>query len=273
MLTKSLESCAALIAIMSWGVGCASSTADDAPSTSASGQGGASVSSGSTGGGGTAGSGGEGGGVGGMGGATPMCSEDPCKLTSPQCGCSDGEMCTLRMGERTCGPAGTAQLGEPCSATHWCAPGGLCFGLGSNVQGLCRAFCDDDTDCASSPGAGCALRIGTSGGGVAEDRVCSEACHIVTNDGCPVEGTKCVAITSTNTACGTAGTGALGDTCTAGFDCQVGLACAPSPTQPNAHECMQVTTMSNPQCPQGTAPQNAGVTIGSVTYLVCVPQS
>lgn len=273
MPIKSFKSYAALVAAVSWCVGCASSTAEDAASSSVGGQGGASATTGSTG-GGTAGSGGDGGGLGGTGGAAPMCSEDPCKLTSPQCGCSDGEMCTLRAdGERTCGPAGTAQVGEVCNASKLCAPGALCLGLGSNFEGLCRAFCDDDSDCGNGPGAGCALRVGTTGGAPAEDRMCSESCHLVTNDGCPVEGTRCVAITTTRTACASAGAGALGDTCIGESDCGVGLGCVASPTQPNTKECMQLTTASNPQCPEGTAPENTDVTIGSVTYLVCVPQS
>ena len=259
------------IAIVSWCVGCASSTTDDAPASSAGGVGGASATSGSAGGGAT-GDGGSGG-IEGEGGAAPTCSEDPCKLTSPQCGCASGEMCTLQMGERACGPAGTAQVGELCSATQLCAAGALCLGLGSNLQGLCRPFCDDDTDCGSAPGAGCALRVDTGNGRIAEELVCSEACHLVTNDGCPVEGTKCVAISSSRTACGTAGAGALGETCTDIYDCDIGLACVPSPTQTNTAECMQITTASNPKCPAGSAPQNADVAIGSVTYLVCVPQS
>src|SRR5262245_55781695 len=57
--------------------------------------------------GGVGGDGGMGGmaGLGGSGGEPEMCSEQPCKLVLPQCGCGETDQCSLTLdGMRVCQP-------------------------------------------------------------------------------------------------------------------------------------------------------------------------
>src|SRR5262245_13875037 len=58
------------------------------------------------------------------------CSEDPCKITLPQCGCDTGQQCSLGgSGERTCVDEGTLTQGAACgSLAGECLPGLLCIG-------------------------------------------------------------------------------------------------------------------------------------------------
>lgn len=75
---------------------------------------------------------------------TNTCSESPCKLVSPQCGCGAGQGCypNAQTLEPECTTAGTRTLGQSCTTINGCAPGLLCVG------GFCYKACESDFDCS-----------------------------------------------------------------------------------------------------------------------------
>ena len=62
----------------------------------------------------------------GSGGSVPACTEDPCKLVAPQCGCPDGQQCSVGANGRFCTGEGAAAWGDECGASAACEPGTLC---------------------------------------------------------------------------------------------------------------------------------------------------
>jgi len=117
-----------------------------------------------------------------------MCSEQPCKLVAPQCGCPSGQMCTTSdvNGTRTCIVAGAQQVGQACSPSNDCVPGSRCSGT---PKSLCRSFCSVDSDC-TPPGGACLVDIVPLAPGVS---VCTQNCDPTTNEGCSVTGFGCQA--------------------------------------------------------------------------------
>src|SRR5688572_19519517 len=84
----------------------------------------------------------------------PPCSEQPCKLVAPQCGCEVGYACTVDgPGSRACVQAGTAGQSEPCDDATFCEAGTICVGY-TDAQTSCATFCDDDSQCVA-PGGKC----------------------------------------------------------------------------------------------------------------------
>lgn len=260
----------ALVWAMAAGCAAGSQATDDDGSasttstTATGGQGGA---------GGVGGAGGDGG-DGGDGGMVPTCSEDPCKLTSPQCGCADGEACVLEAGGRGCAPAGDKGLAEACSGD--CAAGHQCLSNPSyGAPPICMKWCASDDDC-SGPGAICIFSVDGE-----ESQLCSVNCDPVSGAGCPAAGTKCEVLRENDgamrwlTICAGEGAGAQEAACTDTADCADGYGCF-NVTDAN----MVVTTMclrwcntASPSCPGGS--QCAGfqtpMVVGSITYGACVP--
>ena len=60
-----------------------------------------------------------------------VCLEAPCKLIPPQCGCPEGEACSVGGRDETareCVPAGEQVQGESCGGLgEQCAPGNICL--------------------------------------------------------------------------------------------------------------------------------------------------
>lgn len=111
----------------------------------------------------------------------PMCSESPCRVVSPQCGCSPGQMCDYRSGTRGCFSAGTRTEGQACDTSNPCAPGLTCTGPSGAT--FCARYCDSDSDCPSGGGSLCLMEIQDSGGASLHN-ICGIDCDPLTNTGC-----------------------------------------------------------------------------------------
>lgn len=217
--------------------------------------------------GGVAGAGGDGG----MGGVVPPCSEQPCKLTLAQCGCADGEKCTLTMpATRACVPDGTIELGEACNQfADECKAGGRCINVLGNAS--CLRFCTDDADCGGTPGAKCALDYQGS-----VDKLCSINCDPITGTGCLPANSKCESLQLTMngpvfTSCVASGVGVQGDMCSDTGDCSAGYGCfTVTNMMTMTVQCLRWCNVNMPFCTVGTCQTlTPPLQIGSINYGVC----
>jgi hypothetical protein len=214
--------------------------------------------------GGTGGTGGLGG-FGGMGGFGGTCSEMPCKLVEPQCGCADGEQCTLVQSMRSCEPDGTVEEGMNCSGLN-CMAGNLCL----NYAGLstCRHYCNDDLDC-NQPGGQCVLTLQNG-----TETFCSDNCDPPSNTGCIANGAKCDLFLAMDmqwfTLCAPDGNGTQDTPCDGPEDCALGYGCVTDGMMVTA--CRHYCDTMAPACPGIT--QCAGfttpATVGVKTYGACL---
>lgn len=200
------------------------------------------------------GSGGEGPGpgpgTGGSGAGTP-CDESPCKLTSPQCGCSSGEKCTIDGGgDRLCVEDGTAAPAAQCDASEDCASGSIC--LGEADVGYCAPFCEQDPDCSGTNI--CAVKLGDGNGGTIPNvTMCSSACNLANASGCPlglgcVLGQEAAGQERFFTMCFASGT-ATGGNCASPAVCAPGYGCYNDGTN---DVCIQNCNVNSPACASGT---------------------
>jgi len=166
------------------------------------------------------------------------CSESPCRLVAPQCGCPTGQGCYLTSGTRVCLTSGTTAVGARCDTTQ-CTPGAICVNLAATGTpvALCHRVCATDSDC---PGAG-ALCVGGIAG--SSDKTCSVDCNPATQVGCP-SGTACsffiesAGAMRTLTDCSApVGTGSQNASCADDTDCQKGYACIDA-TGTGAKQCL-----------------------------------
>ena len=221
-----------------------------------------------TGGGGVGLSGGDGpGGSGGTTTTTTSCSEVPCKLVPPQCGCAPGEKCTWssQTDAISCEQDGSDQVGEECTLNS-CAAGGLCLSWGT--LSMCKRFCASDNDC-DAPGGRCILEID----GFAP-RWCSDNCDLTLGVGCDPAGSKCelgqAADNSFFTVCVPAGPGTQGSGCPNGYeDCGTGFGCINVNATPT---CLKWCNVASPSCPGGTTcgSLNPQIFLGAVEYGACL---
>jgi hypothetical protein len=120
--------------------------------------------------------------------STPTCSESPCKLVSPQCGCPSGQSCQLNGTSRACGSVGTLREGDSCTSNSSCAAGLHCADVSTQTgtsASVCSRYCTTDSDC-SGFGSVCAwpAAAGSSQG------VCTISCDPIWQTGCD-NGFKC----------------------------------------------------------------------------------
>ncbi len=199
------------------------------------------------------------------------CAEDPCKLVSPQCGCDAGDACTVNgSGERACGPAGTATVGQACNATTGCAAGTACIGYGPALNS-CSAFCDTDADC-EAPGGLCAITVGAIPGVT----FCSANCDLIASAGCELPGLSCQFGvrdgTDPFTLCAPSGDGVQDTPCTETSECAPGFLCLQTQVD---ERCFKWCDAVLQDCPGGLTCQaveiEAGVplVIGNTTYGAC----
>jgi hypothetical protein len=208
----------------------------------------------------------------------PSCSESPCKLTVPQCGCDVDEQCTI--GEnlaRTCAPEGSVGPGQACDADTSCGTGSLCVGFGSGPL-TCHAFCEVDGDC-TGVGSRCVLTLGDGMGGEVDGvAMCSTPCNLINNAGCNIAGTACRLNLITGddvpfTNCDLAGSTVYPDNCSTQDDCAVGHVCWPSSSGGN--RCFQWCNVDAPTCPGQTTCQAVDVVegtplvLGGISYGLC----
>jgi hypothetical protein len=261
-------------ALMTWG--CAEGNNLGGEGGSPSSEGGAG---GSGGGGGEAGAaGGAIGGGGGSGGVPPVCEETPCKLVAPQCGCPDGNKCSVNnQGDLVCAAEGQAALGEECDGSDPCIAGLICVVTKSTAPTVstCMKFCEEDIQC-KMPGGLCVFNLNDGSGNPIEGAsLCTQNCDPVTNTGCPVAQTSCQAAQEAMgmmkffTFCTGAGLGGQGATCTTAQDCQAGFGCFNVGME---SQCLKWCNVQAATCPSGTACQipDPAITIDTVAYGACI---
>jgi len=198
---------------------------------------------------------------GGGGGGGGTCSEDPCKLVAPQCGCDADQACTLDASglNRVCGPAGSAMGNQGCDGTTLCAPGLFCNG------GFCSPFCVNDDPCIPL-GTICALQFSSG------DLICSDLCDPLSNfgEGCaPSSG--CYLNTTDGgvdyLVCAPNGGVLDGDPCTQIDDCLPGSGCYNDGVSNKClHHCRVDT---GAPCPGSCLALD--ITINGVAYGACAP--
>ncbi|HEU0034242.1 MAG TPA: hypothetical protein VFQ53_26640 [Kofleriaceae bacterium] len=171
----------------------------------------------------------------------------------PQSGCAAGDACDF--GEPATGPfacrdvtvSGTAD--SRCSVETECAAGFTC--IKSGTKAWCNRFCDSDAQCGS--GARCVNEI-TSGGVVLAERVCSNACNILGQTGCPT-GLGCMGFEDGDrdyTDCVVNGTKLDGQACTTDTDCIAGSVCVDFGASGGGPQCREFCNKSNPSnCSSG----------------------
>jgi hypothetical protein len=164
-------------------------------------------------------------------GCIAMCSESPCRLVAPQCGCAGGQACVIdTTGARFCATAGTASTGQACTGAAGCRAGDLCIDIDPvGTTSVCSHFCSSDTGCA---GGLCIVTLDDGSGGTLPGvTLCTHVCDPVTQTGCPT-GAFCGIYQETAgamrilTDCSApAGTGGQGASCFDDTDCRAGFAC------------------------------------------------
>lgn len=202
------------------------------------------------------------------------CSEAPCKLVSPQCGCAAGEMCALdNMGARACKPEGDTQHANQCSGLYSCVAGELCVQTSAAVS-LCSTYCDKDAQCG---GGLCLITLtdpNNPNGTIAGVTLCTDDCSPITGVGCP---------SGLNLGCGIYqepdgqmriftlchGTGAAGQgaACTKDADCGAGSGCF---TVGMANQCLKYCNVGSPNCPAGTTCNDVGIAYKGIEYGACL---
>jgi hypothetical protein len=206
------------------------------------------------------------GGMGGEGGMELPCTEDPCKVVAPQCGCPEAQKCTMLAGMRTCRPAGSTPIGGTCASDTDCEAGTMCVGLGGLFT--CHEFCAADPECAP-PGGLCAIDLGAG-----PEALCTENCDPISGSGCTLSGSKCElfnhAMGFWYSGCMLAGAGIQGTACNNSDECGPGLGCL---TVASVTSCHQWCNVNAPVCPV-QAPTCANfdppLVIGAVTYGGCL---
>lgn len=167
-------------------------------------------------------------------GCASACSESPCRLVSPQCGCGAGQGCYLSGTVRGCAAAGGATEGSACTTASSCQPGLICLNVSRTTAPVnqCNRFCETDADCVGQ-GSLCAYTLNDgAGGSIPGVRVCSRACDPVTSAGCASDAV-CHVFRETPSAgryltdcAGPAGFGWEHEFCVDNTDCDRGFFCA-----------------------------------------------
>ena len=220
-----------------------------------------------------------GGGVGGNGGAggDDNCSETPCKLTAPQCGCDPGQKCSWNNDNKACVADGIAQIGEACNIAQ-CAAGGHCLSIGQQAPlTVCKAYCDSDADCFGG-GSLCALQVTNPQTMQPFNQMwCSDNCDPPTGTGCTAANAKCELAQEPGgqmrffTWCMPSGTGTDGSFCSSFEDCANGYSCIGVDAQMN-QICLQWCNVQSPSCVSGLCQSfpAPGVFVGTVEYGACL---
>lgn len=201
------------------------------------------------------------------------CSESPCRLVSPQCGCAVGQSCYPNGSTRVCAATGTGAWGDTCSGISSCSTGNGCVNFSSDVAvpgRMCSRMCNTDADCGS--GSLCIHQIGDGMGGTVPGlRFCSRNCTPVPQAGC-APGLACSLFQETAGAmrtftdcAGPTGTGTQGTFCVDETDCRAGYGCADAGL---GNQCLQFCRVASPSCPGATTCYSIGI-VGGVEWGLC----
>jgi hypothetical protein len=206
--------------------------------------------------------------------ASSSCSESPCRILAPQCGCAAGESCYPSGATRVCAVSGTRLEGSGCTGVSDCATGMGCVNFSSSAAtpgNMCSRVCNTDADCAS--GAVCIHTIDDGlGGTVPGLRFCSRVCTPSPSTGC-APNLACTIFREGSglmryfTDCaGPVGTGRQGAACVDDTDCAAGFGCADPGT---GLQCLSWCRVASPSCPVGTACLGFGAIVSGVEWGLC----
>ncbi len=209
----------------------------------------------------------------------PACSETPCKVTAPQCGCAAGEACSIDPAKHAvaCIDEGTVGGGQACNGAADCAAGFVCVQI-STAASACSKFCDSDADCAA-PGGLCIIQLNDGkGGSIPNVTLCTDNCDVTTNAGC-VPGAGCqLGREQTGqmrwlTFCGGTGTKGKNQVCDPMLEeCLPGFGCFSTGT---SDICLQYCNVNGSTCPNFGAcsplqdQSGSSIFIGSIQVGVC----
>jgi len=206
--------------------------------------------------------------------SSTSCSETPCRLVPPQCGCPAGQSCYLNGTARTCAATGTIPEGSACSGVSDCVGGTLCVNFSATGAGqMCSRMCGADGDCAG--GGLCIGQLSDGmGGALPGVRLCTRSCDPIAQTGC-VAGLECTLFEEAAGArrlyrdcTGALGSGTTFTPCTDEDDCAGGYACIDVGFGPEcAHWCNVGTGAgcTTGSCLGFTTP----LVVGAVEYGVC----
>jgi hypothetical protein len=200
-----------------------------------------------------------------------------CELV-PQGGCTgSAPACDLTSaddGTVDCRAVTKAGIGDDhCPTDTACAVGYTCTHGSDDAaqEPWCARFCDLDTDC-SGIGSRCVIGLVGSAGEALDIDVCSEACDLVGQTGCPSE-MACYGFEDGSgdyTDCDYPGTTALGGDCSIDQDCVAGAVCVEHGTKTTCEPVCVVgddtSCASDETCEGFTVPLN----IGSDEYGACL---
>lgn len=172
-----------------------------------------------------------GGGICGAAGCVAACSESPCRLVAPQCGCPSGQGCYISGGARLCTSAGGLPPGAICTGLASCVPGSICIDVSRSgpAVNMCNRFCNLDSECA---GGICFYTLNDGmGGSIPGVTICTTACDPIRLTGCPA-GSACTIFQESMgamryfTDCTAPfGAGGQGAPCTDQANCRGGTSC------------------------------------------------
>lgn len=192
----------------------------------------------------------------------------------PQTGCQPGEACDLADGtdgETACRAITTTGTADSrCTSATACAAGYTCVSAADDTSlAWCNKLCNVDADCGA--GARCALGLVDENGDPLNVMVCSNACDVLAQTGCP-SGTACYPRDRTGgdfTTCDSYGTTPDFQACTASDQCLPGAACVGSGS--GGGTCRPYCDLDNPSCGVGEtcAPFTTTLLINGTSFGAC----
>lgn len=192
------------------------------------------------------------------------CAAAPCDPVR-DCGCASGQRCAVVSGAPACvGAGGSASAGDACADAAECAAGLGCH------QGLCYEYCSEHEDC-STAGTWCESEAPPGVRDLGDARACSQACDALTGEGCP-EGTCALGVGAEGLVswCATVGSIAIGETCSATYECVPRSFCEGSTLGGSDRACRAVCTDFGTSCPSGGTCVEVGTLRGTAVGL-CLP--
>jgi cysteine-rich repeat protein len=208
-------------------------------------------------------------------GCSPTCQTESATACSllPQSGCGGGTpACDLTPADdgTTACRAVTAMGASDsrCSALTGCNAGYSCVG-DLALDASCMKFCADDTGC-SGTGSRCAFTLVNDNGDSLNVKVCSNACDLYIQVGCP-SGMGCLGFESSGgdfTDCRVMGTKSIGQSCSSTLECSPGSLCVNDGTARCRAYCKLDQSGSCPSTQTCTA-FSSSLSIGSTTFGFC----
>jgi hypothetical protein len=213
-------------------------------------------------------------------GCVAGCTDSPCRLLAPQCGCGAGMGCYVSATGRECRAAGTVADGALCTGTTGCRPGSECVGISTSATvtvDICKPYCAGDAGCA---GGLCVYDLVDSmDRPIPGARVCTNPCNPARGTGCPAMSTcdllqESMGAMRIFTDCrAPVGSRTQGVPCTAASDCAAGYTCLdPDGAGTRGTECMhwcEVSTGTGCLAGDSCLGFMTPIVVSGVEYGVC----